>query len=382
MAASMVSAADTAAIAAGAALFAPTLALVAYAWRNRSYQPIRAKNLPQTTLMAVCGALWFVGNVAANGHVAAAGAWAQCRLWHVWIRVGFKYLFFCSVLCRILALYWLFVRRKKFHGWSSFSPLAILAPCVVVYCLVGQLAAPAATVRYDPATHLCLQARAYRFGGVGLLWAVWVLVIVFTWLSRDIQASFNEARESVLVAAALLASMLATTVSETISRPVAAHLAPRVAGTLIDAAAANCVVWIVLGYPVYQSLFNRKRYSANWRTQLVSEGFRREYGISLSTIMGAGSVYSMALPPTGSAYHKGSAEGHREPSWIFRHSLPVRFSQTFGKLSTDTVPSIAFSNSTVCGSASASWAPSDSTELPRAMVRHSRAAIPAAVRPK
>ncbi|KAJ2781211.1 hypothetical protein H4R18_003030 [Coemansia javaensis] len=357
---------DVATIAVGSGLFAATSALVAYGWCNHRYQPIRAKNLPQTTLMVVCGAVWFAGNVAANGHVRAdgGGVWARCRLWHVWIRMAFEFLFFCCVLARIAALYWLLVRRKRVRGWSSFVPFAALVPCIAAFCIVGQLIPPWLSVWYDPGAALCLEARVYRACGLALLWAVWGLVIVFTWLARNIQSSFNEARTSLMVVAAMLVSLLQTTVDEAVHAPVAAHRAARIASTCTDFVVANLVVWILLAHPVYQSLFNRKRYSANWRSRLVSDGFRREYALSVSTVAGAGSMCSVPGVCAQPQRAKCSADRCREQSWIFRHSLQVRFSQTFGKDSTDAPPSLNLSCSTMCASSVAS--PSESTDIPRA----------------
>ncbi|KAJ1829825.1 hypothetical protein LPJ70_007084, partial [Coemansia sp. RSA 2708] len=72
---------DKATIAVGIAFFGLTFVLLVYAWCNRDYQPIRAKNLPQASVMFVSGVLWFVGDIAVNGHVNLAGGWAKCRLW-------------------------------------------------------------------------------------------------------------------------------------------------------------------------------------------------------------------------------------------------------------------------------------------------------------
>ncbi|KAJ1934085.1 hypothetical protein FBU59_005813, partial [Linderina macrospora] len=46
----------------GLALFGLVGLMLVYAWLNRKYPPIRAKNLPLTTLMFFSGTLWFVGS--------------------------------------------------------------------------------------------------------------------------------------------------------------------------------------------------------------------------------------------------------------------------------------------------------------------------------
>ncbi|KAJ2796635.1 hypothetical protein H4R20_005466, partial [Coemansia guatemalensis] len=288
-----VNALDTATIAVGSVFFVLTSVLLGYAWLNRRYQPIRAKNLPQTSLMLFCGVLWFVGDIGANGHVTTTGVWANCRLWHLWFRFMFAFLFSSCVLARVLALYWLLVRRKKLGGWQALVPFAASVLCIVVFCLVGQLVSPDVTVRYEADAALCLKASVYRACGLALQWGMWALVIVFMWLVRNIQSSFNEVLESLLIVLTMLVTLLQTTVNDAKYNPLSAHRAARVASTWMDFINANIIVWIILAYPVYQSMFNRKRYSINWRMNLVNDGFRREYALSGSTEVGAGSIYSV-----------------------------------------------------------------------------------------
>ncbi|PIA17198.1 hypothetical protein COEREDRAFT_96795 [Coemansia reversa NRRL 1564] len=341
---------DTATIVVGSVFFGLTSLLLGYAWLNYRYQPIRAKNLPQTSLMLFCGVLWFVGDIGANGHVNTTGIWANCRLWHLWFRFMFAFMFSSCVLARVLALYWLLVRRKKLCGWLALVPFGTSALCVLVFCVVGQLVSPNKTVKYDLDAALCLKATVYRACGLALQWGIWALVIVFMWLVRNIHSSFNEVLESPLIVLTMLITLLQTTVNETKFNPLSANRAARVSSTWIDFISANLIIWIILAYPVYQSMFNRKRYSINWRMNLVNDGFRREYALSGSTELGAESIYSVypdgTLPLNYNS--KQSSDNPNRQSWIYRHSLPVRFSQTFSKNSTDTIPRFLRSDSTIC----------------------------------
>ncbi|KAJ2292250.1 hypothetical protein IW141_002066 [Coemansia sp. RSA 355] len=54
----------------------------------------------------------------------------------------------------------------------------------------------------------------------------------------------------------------------------------RNASTWIDFLDANLTIWVILGFPVYQSISNRKTYLMHWRAKLADDGFRREYNIS------------------------------------------------------------------------------------------------------
>ncbi|KAJ2438841.1 hypothetical protein IWW46_004707 [Coemansia sp. RSA 2440] len=298
---------DTATIAAGSALFGVSFIMIVYSWCNHRYQPIRAKNLPQTTLLFVCGVLWFVGDIATNGHISMVGLWSKCRVWRLWIRLTFMFLFSCCVLVRVYALYWLFVRRQQFRGWKLFAPYIGAALCVLLFCAAGQIVSPSVTIKYDPSLELCMYSYVYRTCGLALQWAMWALVFVFMWLVRNIQPSFNEVRESLVIAMLTLLSLVQNTVMESIHSPVAAHKMGRNASTWIDFLDANLTIWVILGFPVYQSISNRKTYLMHWRAKLADDGFRREYNISANGEAGETTMYSLHTRPNSAERSKHSS---------------------------------------------------------------------------
>ncbi|KAJ2121979.1 hypothetical protein IW147_003782 [Coemansia sp. RSA 720] len=303
---------DIATIAVGSALFGVSFIMIVYSWCNHRYQPIRAKNLPQTTLLFVCGVLWFVGDIATNGHVSMVGPWSKCRVWRLWIRLTFMFLFSCCVLVRVYALYWLFVRRQQFRGWKLFAPYIGAALCVLLFCMAGQIASPDVTIKYDSRLELCMYAYVYRTCGLALQWAMWALVIVFMWLVRNIQPSFNEVRESLVIAMLTLLSLVQNTVMESIHSPVAAHKMGRNASTWIDLLDANLTIWVILGFPVYQSVFNSKTYLMLWRAKLADDGFRREYSISANGEAGETTMYSLHTRPNSAERSKHSS------AWLYQ----------------------------------------------------------------
>ncbi|KAJ2284249.1 hypothetical protein GGH14_000254 [Coemansia sp. RSA 370] len=257
---------DTATIAAGSALFGVSFIMIVYSWCNHRYQPIRAKNLPQTTLLFVCGVLWFVGDIATNGHIS-----------------------------------------MQFRGWKLFAPYIGAALCVLLFCAAGQIVSPSVTIKYDPSLELCMYSYVYRTCGLALQWAMWALVFVFMWLVRNIQPSFNEVRESLVIAMLTLLSLVQNTVMESIHSPVAAHKMGRNASTWIDFLDANLTIWVILGFPVYQSISNRKTYLMHWRAKLADDGFRREYNISANGEAGETTMYSLHTRPNSAERSKHSS---------------------------------------------------------------------------
>ncbi|KAJ1873443.1 hypothetical protein LPJ55_002298 [Coemansia sp. RSA 990] len=303
---------ETAAIIVGSVFFGLTAILVIYSWFNHMYQPIRAKNLPQNTLMLLCGIMWFVGDIGSNGLVKTVGVWAHCRLWNLWIRFFFTFMFSCCVFVRVCALFRLFICQKQCSGLKILLPYTVAALCMVIFCLVGQLVSPEKTVKYDPEMQLCLHARAFHISSLVLRWIIWVFVVVFMWLVRNIQASFNEVRESLLIVIIALIFLVQNTVFETMDRPVASSKLARNAITWTDFICANLTVWVILTYPVYQSIFHRKSYLRHWRSKLMDEGFKREYGI-------AGNFHSIeaTMCILGTSTHKPKPAKSKE-TWDFQ----------------------------------------------------------------
>ncbi|KAI8320904.1 hypothetical protein GQ54DRAFT_298330 [Martensiomyces pterosporus] len=279
-------------IIAGSSLFGVTLLMLIYAWLNNSYAPIRAKNVRVTTLMYIGAVMWFVGDIATNGHVELVGAWAICKLWCVWIRVCFAYTFSAAAALRIYALYRVFILHRPYSGFSSYLPILIIFGCLLVFCVVSQVVSDSVTVMYVEEYEVCTYVWAFRGACLGLLWMIWLLVLFFVVKIRNIHSSFNERYESFLICLLAFTAVTNTTLLHTIRPNYPLELRYRLANTWIDILVSNFCVWVVILYPCYQSVFHREAYLQTWTTKLKTDGLRKEYNMSPqhgSTVQG----YSM-----------------------------------------------------------------------------------------
>ncbi|KAJ2584594.1 hypothetical protein IWW49_004972, partial [Coemansia sp. RSA 1797] len=124
--------------------------LLVYAWCNYNYRPIRAKNLTWTTLIYCATVLWFIGNLVTNNHVRLVGVWSNCKLWILWFRVLFVYVFATMTIVRFYALDRVFNQKKPFTRRSSLISGAVVIVFNVTYCLVNQLISSSLTLEYVP----------------------------------------------------------------------------------------------------------------------------------------------------------------------------------------------------------------------------------------
>ncbi|KAI8325520.1 UPF0061-domain-containing protein [Martensiomyces pterosporus] len=159
---------DHAVIVAGFVAYSLTALLVLYAWLNRSYRPIRAKNLVLITLILLAGVLWYIGSFVTNGLVNVVGVWKICKLWSIWVRVAFTYMFMCFILFRALALHRIFIQNKPYKGWGYYMPMAIMLAVLLVFCTAAQLISGQKTVVYQEQLEVCMYSDNFRMSFIKL----------------------------------------------------------------------------------------------------------------------------------------------------------------------------------------------------------------------
>ncbi|KAJ1959084.1 hypothetical protein GGI12_004527 [Dipsacomyces acuminosporus] len=266
--------ADTATITACCVVFSLTLPLIIYAWVNRKYYPIRAKRLTMTTMMYACGVLWFFGNIPVNGLVDITGPWTQCKVWTIWFRILFNYVYSSILFVRFYALDRVFNQNKPFRGRVVYICTGAVVASHLAFCVVGQLVSDKLTAGYSGFVQVCYITDAFRYASIGLQWVVWFGVAVLMFRLRNIQSSFNEFRESLVIFILAVILLLETTIVLSVHPKYPLVRSQRISKTLFDTVISNMIVWVILAQPVYKCVFHRDEYQTEWLQKLVKGGNR------------------------------------------------------------------------------------------------------------
>ncbi|KAI9480112.1 hypothetical protein BX667DRAFT_207575 [Coemansia mojavensis] len=251
--------------------------MLIYAWCNYNYQPIRAKNLVWTTLIYLSTVLWFVGNIVANGHVFIVGVWTNCKLWIIWFRVFFCFIFAAMTIVRFYALDRVFNQKKPFTTRSSLVAAAIVVLLNAAYCLVNQLLSGSLTVQYIKDAEVCDGSQWFRNAAIIFQWIIWTACGYLMFRLRNIQSSFNEFRESMAIFVIIILLLIESTVINVHFRRFPLQKARRIEKTVVDMAASTLVVWLFIGYPVIMSIFNRRKYEVEWIERLANDRNKGNY---------------------------------------------------------------------------------------------------------
>ncbi|KAJ2477475.1 hypothetical protein IWW56_004312 [Coemansia sp. RSA 2131] len=271
---------DTITIAVCSGLLGLTAILLVYAWCNYNYRPIRAKNLTWTTLIYCATVLWFIGNLVTNNHVRLVGVWSNCKLWILWFRVFFVYVFATMTIVRFYALDRVFNQKKPFTRRSSLVSGAVVIVFNVTYCLVNQLISNSLTVEYIPSLEACKITMAFRIAAVSVQWVLWGACGVLIFRLRNIQSSFNEFRESVAIFLVIIGLLTETSVTNLHYQYYIFEKKRRTQKTYVDVVASVLVIWLFIGFPVYKSIFDRRNYEQMWLEKLAKDGPGNTYNIN------------------------------------------------------------------------------------------------------
>ncbi|KAJ2761010.1 hypothetical protein H4S06_001431 [Coemansia sp. BCRC 34490] len=254
-----------------------TFVLIVYVWLNRNYRPIRARAVTLCTLMHISSIIWVVGDFQMNGIVRIKGGWKECRIWVVWVRILFSYIYSSLLTLRFFALDRIFNRGKPYSGKAVYVPIAFLFVLFLAYCLTCQLVPEHDISVYVKYFQICQVNDTFRYASIGLMWVPWTISLVLAYFVRNIQSSFNERYETMLILALAYMILIKTTVIHATHPYYIFEKSYRHAETLVDAICTSMVVWVMLVHPVYQSIFHRKEYEKQWIRKLRLEGQADKY---------------------------------------------------------------------------------------------------------
>ncbi|KAJ2356332.1 hypothetical protein IWW50_004785 [Coemansia erecta] len=251
--------------------------MLIYAWLNRRYRPIRAKNLTWTTLIYASTVLWYIGNIACNGHVRLVGGWAHCKLWILWFRILFCFVFASMTIVRFYALDRVFNQKKPFAAKGNITAFVLVVFVNVTYCLVNQLISNSLTTEYIPSLEACNVTQALRIAAVTFQWVLWSSCGVLIYRLRNIQSSFNEFYESLAIFAVIIGLLIESSVTNLYYKYYILEQNRRIQKTVVDAVSSNLVVWLIIAYPVAMCIFRHKKYEQQWLERLADDSSRMIY---------------------------------------------------------------------------------------------------------
>ncbi|KAJ1963063.1 hypothetical protein GGI12_002273 [Dipsacomyces acuminosporus] len=271
---------DKALIIIGFTLSGITTLVVAYAWVHRNYNPIRAKRLPMTTIMHLFGVLWFWGDLVHNNHFGREGPWSHCKLWYIWFTLLTCYSFFTMVIIRFYVLERVFNQHKPFRGRIVYIVYSAAFLFHLALGLTGQLIDDKHIIKYVSAVKTCIVVNSWVIVALVIGFILLVSLIVLIIRLRNINSSFNEFRESLIIFLIAMGLIVEIGAIHGTHPMFPVEKVYRFITTAFDVVAVNAVILTILAHPVYMCIFHHQDYALKWRMKLNRDQLEKEYELT------------------------------------------------------------------------------------------------------
>eukprot|EP00002_Diphylleia_rotans_P023412 TRINITY_DN4607_c0_g1_i6.p1 TRINITY_DN4607_c0_g1~~TRINITY_DN4607_c0_g1_i6.p1 ORF type:complete len:290 (+),score=36.88 TRINITY_DN4607_c0_g1_i6:124-993(+) len=154
-----------------------------------SYLPFRCKSL-RLFFISVAGALiWTMSILIVNQHVETPNMTKEaCIYWIYWIQMLLgQNVYVFALAVRSIRLYFILVRRQLLPRKTYVYVFLLMVPSIVV-CIIASASDSA-----DVENNICVVANEQWLAVlVFFLMIPYVLLLVFSWLTRSIRKEFNE----------------------------------------------------------------------------------------------------------------------------------------------------------------------------------------------
>ncbi|KAJ1899173.1 hypothetical protein LPJ66_002282 [Kickxella alabastrina] len=244
--------------------------------------------------MAIC-AIWFVGDLQANGHVPLANTpMTNCKPFGLWMRILLGICTLCAlVTLRAYGLYRVFYLYLPYHSLGLYLPFSLYCICMLVYGIVAQVLKPEITTQYIVPLDICDVHPPFKASLFVFLWLTCLIMVIVQWMIRNIKSSFNESREMLLICFIIFANLIFVTVLNYVRPQYPLNKDLRLLATSLNHIGTHMLWWLIMAVPMYNCVFNRQGYLDRWMNTLRKDGLQKEYDISANatTTNNAGSLF-------------------------------------------------------------------------------------------
>ncbi|KAJ1892465.1 hypothetical protein LPJ66_006325 [Kickxella alabastrina] len=264
-------------------IYSLNLLSVIFMLYNRHYPPIKSKSPILMAFAQLSCVFWFIGDIQINGHVHLANntILTNCKGIGIWVRVLLGVCTVSSLIAlRSYGLYRVFRQNRPYRGWGLYMPFFVYCVCTLVYGIIAQVLSPSVTVEYIQSLDICYCPTPFRAALYGYIWVTWMFVALVNWKIRNIKSSFNESREMAFSCFVVFVILTFSTALH-LSKPTYVFSQKfRILSTAMDHIGTNLVWWAIMGVPLGNCLFNRRRYLDKWAVKLREDGLQNEYDLS------------------------------------------------------------------------------------------------------
>ncbi|KAJ1959288.1 hypothetical protein GGI12_004412 [Dipsacomyces acuminosporus] len=264
------------------------LLLLVYVYTQRSYIPLKVKNLPLMYLSFVSMVCWFIGSVYVNQSSYLAKNWAICVVTNLWVRMSFgTYFLVALVQMRVYEYIVIFRWKRRATGRYLWIPVAYEVTFPLIYGILGTALPHKSGMEYDPESRMCRTGHTLYIIGYTYLGFQFVITAYLAYKARKINACFNEFKDITTILVCTFVSMLITCILHFLKPSVRESFGVHAISTLVMFAFTQVHFFVILARPIYHSIFDREQHLDYFLRTMGESGLTKQYQMGTTEKTGA-----------------------------------------------------------------------------------------------
>ncbi|KAI9596249.1 hypothetical protein BDF19DRAFT_412839 [Syncephalis fuscata] len=239
-----------------------------YAFFNRRYPPIKAKQINLVAFYFLASVIWCIGLLQVYGFFGFEGIWQYCVLWRIWLKDVFGLgMILGFINFRFYSLYVVFVCGRSFADAPKLLPAVCYVAPYLSLAMVSMLRSD--NVIQEKPGHFCSLKEWYGIAFMLVVGLSLLLAFYQCYLLRNISRSFNEYKTQVIGL-----SMIIFTYAVNLAfmkRPLPYMLEVKVGMFIMNLLTATIYIWLMIGSPIIGSLFYRQSYLEKFVSNLMAD---------------------------------------------------------------------------------------------------------------
>ncbi|KAI8326528.1 hypothetical protein GQ54DRAFT_307515 [Martensiomyces pterosporus] len=263
-----------------------------YAFTQRSYPPLKSRNLPIMYLLYISMVCWFVGSIYVNHSSYMPKSWLICVATFSWLRMSLGvYLFFALFQIRVYFYISIFIWRRAARGKLLWALIAYQSVLSLAYAIVAAVLPKDLGYEYYADSYTCMNHNAIYYVGIGLVVFQFAVSLGLTFKARKINSRFNEFREFVVILTFTFVAGVISICTRMIRGLHDRRSTVDVLDTVAQFIPTQAYFFVVLGPPIYHSIVDRERHLAYFMSRMVEANLVRQYDMaSNAQLIGNGAL--------------------------------------------------------------------------------------------
>ncbi|PIA13289.1 hypothetical protein COEREDRAFT_104188 [Coemansia reversa NRRL 1564] len=260
-------------------LISLSLATVVLVHLNRTYIPLKCKNIPLIYTLFCTMFLWYIGDIFTYQPTLVKASRPICILTMSWMRIslGIYSVVSCHIF-RIYQYYCIFKLRIRATGWYLWIPIAIWSLLPLSYGIMAStMSANGIGNAFIEGPPMCISHKPLYFVAVGFLILLLICWIYATLMMSRVNVCFNEYRELLVVIICTISIVILQVVLRWIPNVGNSGFGYNTFASISDMLIGLVGLLVIVFKPLFHCYFGRREYLSYFLHTLKQNHLQTQY---------------------------------------------------------------------------------------------------------